>query len=64
MWVQSVYLSKNKEAVTQASAEGDNTNHGANAQSALASPTSDITVPQNAQSVKNNYMQESGDKVP
>ena len=53
LWVQSAYLQKTKEDVTQTAAEGANTNHDANAQSASVSPSSDTTVPQKAQFVNN-----------
>ena len=43
IWVQSTYLQKNED-VAQASAEGNTTNHGANAQSALASPSSNNII--------------------
>ena len=39
LWVQSTYLQKNED-VTQAPAEGNQTNHETNAQSDLASPSS------------------------
>ena len=54
LWVQSVYLQKNKEDVTQAVAEGVKTNHDANARSALASPSSNNNIPQGENVVNNN----------
>ena len=47
LWVQSAYLQKNED-VTQASAEGNTTDHGANAQGALASPSSENIISGNA----------------
>ena len=43
LWVQSAYLQKNED-VTQASADGNTTIHGANAQSALVSPSSNNSI--------------------
>lgn len=50
LWVQSAYLTK-KEDVTQAPAEGQPTNHGTDAQSALASPSSINSIPQSIENV-------------
>lgn len=44
---------KNNEDVTQAAAEGVNSNHGANARSVLASPSSNTTLSQNKYDVNN-----------
>ena len=46
LWVQSAYLQK-KEDVTQSPAEGQMTDHGTNAQSAIASPSSNDSIFEN-----------------
>lgn len=50
LWVQGTYLQKNED-VTQAPAEGQQTNHETNAQSDLASPSSNNSIPQTAPGV-------------
>lgn len=50
LWVQSAYLQKNED-VTQAPAEGYNTNHETNARSALASPSSLFSISEKASGV-------------
>ena len=61
LWVQSAYLQKTKEDVTRTAAEGNSTDHDANAQSASVSPSSNNTVPQSEQTVNNNISRNSGD---
>ncbi|MBR6532808.1 MAG: hypothetical protein IKT44_00040, partial [Clostridia bacterium] len=61
MWVQSTYLTKNKEDVTQ-TASADN-GQDTDAQSASASPSSNNTVPRNTGIVNNNISQNGGDNT-
>ncbi len=61
LWVQSAYLQKTKEDVTQTAAEGNSTNHDADARSASVSPSSNNTVPQSEQTVNNNIPESDGE---
>ena len=56
LWVQGTYLQKNED-VTQAPAEGQETNHETNAQSDLASPSSINSISQTAPGVNTNSSQ-------
>lgn len=56
LWVQSAYLQKNED-VTQASAEGLATNHETNAQSALASPSSNNSIYESQASVNQEFFE-------
>ena len=62
IWVQSAYLTKNKEDVTQTAA-ADNINHDTNAQSASASPSSNNNISQNEIVVNNKSMQLNKENV-
>jgi len=59
LWVQSIYLTKNKEDVTQAAPAG-NTDQDTNARSALPSPSSDTNVSQNEPDV-NSSISDNGE---
>ena len=61
LWVQSTYLNK-KEDVTQVPAEGNNTNHETNAQSALASPSSTNSISQTEPGVNSEVKKEGADE--
>ena len=58
---QSTYLTKNKEDVTQAHNAGNNANPVTTAETALASPSSNNTVPRNTGIVNNNISKNGGD---
>ena len=61
LWVQSAYLQKTKEDVTRTAADGNSTDHDANARSASVSPSSNNTVSQSKQTVNNNIPKRGGD---
>ncbi len=56
LWVQSAYLKKDKEGVTQVPAESKNTNHVAYARSEFASPPSINSLSQGGEKVNKDYI--------
>lgn len=61
LWIQSAYLKKSKEDVTQALNAIENDNLETTAKTALPSPSSDINIPQGAIDVNNNISKGAAD---